>query len=45
MLNNNDCSDDTNDQEKYSELETLVYRLIVNSPAYKKCFYWEFIKK
>ncbi|UZT97645.1 hypothetical protein ODZ84_21115 [Chryseobacterium fluminis] len=45
MLNNNDCSDDKNDQERYAELETLVYRLIVNSPAYKKCFYWEFIKK
>lgn len=44
-LDNVDCTLNKIDIDKYSKIETLVYDFITSSPAYKKTFYWEFIKK
>jgi len=44
-LETNKCFDDKKEKEKYFKIETLIYDLIIKSPAYKKTFYWEFINR
>ncbi|WP_439480564.1 hypothetical protein [Chryseobacterium aquaticum] len=45
MSKYNDCPTNEKDHVKYSKIEKLVYDLITNSQAYRRTFYWEFIKK